>query len=187
MGEHAKVVHNVRGRMRIKIPAAKRKPHLLKHIRESVAAVSGVHEVHVRSAANSLVVHYRGASPAEFWEMLAEHGRFTDLFDLAPPEIAEMDLLVRDVEREAEHLASRSELARSIVDAAKSLNSAVKRATDNNVDLKVLVPLGLAIYTLLEFDAEASTPLWVTLGIFSFTSFVSLHPPAPSAGTADTE
>jgi hypothetical protein len=63
----------------------------------------------------------------------------------------------------------------------KGLNADVKRATNNAVDLKVLLPLGLAVYSLLKFEAEMATPLWVTLGIFSFNSFVALHPPVRSA------
>ena len=41
--------------------------------------------------------------------------------------------------------------------------------------MNVLLPLGLAVYSVLELEAEMSTPLWVTLGIFSFNSFVMLH------------
>ena len=42
------------------------------------------------------------------------------------------------------------------------------------------LPLGLAVYSFVEIGLEASTPLWVTLGIFSFNSFLTLHAPAPN-------
>src|SRR5581483_6550986 len=112
-------------------------------------------------------------------QTLTEHGHNSGLFALQPPEMSEVDRIAETVEREAEFLAAHSETARGIVDLVKNLNNAVKRATDNNLDLKVLLPLGLAIYSFVEVGAEMSTPMWVTLGIFSFNSFIALHPPLP--------
>ena len=53
----------------------------------------------------------------------------------------------------------------------------IRIATDNTIDLKVLLPAGLAVWPFLKPGIEASTPLWVTLAISSFNSFVSLHRP----------
>ena len=179
MREYAKVVHSVPGRVRIKIPAAKRNPHLLPKIKHSLASVRGVRDVAIQPASNSVVVHYTGHPDTQFQDALADHGRSTGLFDLAAPELSEVDEIVDALQREAEFLSTRSQLARSVMNATKSLDIALKKATNNNIDLKVLLPIGLAVYTVLEFGAEASTPLWVTLGIFSFNSFVALHPPLP--------
>jgi hypothetical protein len=85
--------------------------------------------------------------------------------------------MARRIEAEAEFLSQHSETARIIVDAVKRMDVNIKWATHNTVDLKVLLPLGLAAYSVVEIGLEASTPLWVTLGIFSLNSFVSLHSP----------
>ena len=45
----------------------------------------------------------------------------------------------------------------------------------NNLDLKIMVPIGLAAVTFLEIGAAAATPMWVTLAIFSLNHFVELH------------
>ena len=50
--------------------------------------------------------------------------------------------------------------------------------SENGADLKIILPVSLAVYALLKMGSAATTPLWVTLGLFSFTSFVSLHPGA---------
>lgn len=89
----------------------------------------------------------------------------------------------KKIEQEADFLASRSELAREVVNATKHVNAAIKRASDNTLDLNVLVPGALAVYAFLYLGAELSTPLWVTLGIFSFNSFVALHPPLQESHT----
>ncbi|HLI86361.1 MAG TPA: hypothetical protein VKV17_20805 [Bryobacteraceae bacterium] len=46
------------------------------------------------------------------------------------------------------------------------------------VDLKVLLPAGLAVWAFFKHGLEASTPLWVSLAIFSINSFMVLHRPA---------
>lgn len=187
MSHRAKVVHSIAGRMRVKIPAGKRNPHVLRNIKHSLAPIRGIHEIAAEPVTGSLTIHYSGYSPEHFRETLAEHGRATGLYDLAPPELTEVDKLAAGIQQEADFLASRSELARSIVNTTKSLDVALKKATNNNVDLKVLLPLVLAAYTVFEYGAEASTPLWVTLGIFSFNSFVALHPPLPEPPEEDEE
>jgi hypothetical protein len=80
-----------------------------------------------------------------------------------------------EIEAEAEFLAEHSSAAKAIVDLAKQLDRNIKRATNNNVDLKILVPVALAGFTFLEIGAAAATPMWVTLAIFSLNHFVELH------------
>ncbi len=85
------------------------------------------------------------------------------------------DELAATIEKEAEFLAAHSEVALRVVEAVRSWNREICVATDNTVDLKVLLPAGLALWAFLEHGIEAATPLWVTLAIFSFDSFISLH------------
>ena len=179
MATQAKVAHHTRGRIRVRVHGGKGTPELLHEIKQSLAPKHGVRKVEVNAATGSLVVHYDDRSNPDFHQTLTAHGAESGLFALAPPELTEVDRIAEDLQREAEFLAAHSTTARSIVDWVKALNNGIKRSTDNNVDLKVLLPLGLAVYAFLEVGAEMSTPLWVTLGIFSFNSFIALHPPLP--------
>lgn len=155
---------------------AKRNPRILDHLKTSISAAHGVTRVEANRDTGSLVVHYRGRHPKEFAEHLSERGQSTQAFDL---EIGQAGEIWASIEKEATFLAAHSELARSVVNKTQHLDVAVKRATDNAVDLKVLIPLGLAVVSFLYLGSDISTPLWVSLGVFSFNSFVSLHPPLP--------
>jgi cation transport ATPase len=176
----AEVVHHTRGRIRVKVHGGKGNRRLLHEIKQSLAPKPGVRQVDVNPTTGSVIVHYDDRAHPDFHQALTEHGRNTGLFALQPPEISEVDRMAETIQREAEFLAAHSETARSIVEFVKSVDAGLKRATNNNLDLKVLLPLGMAVYAFLEVGAEVSTPLWVTLGIFSFNSFVALHPPLPS-------
>jgi hypothetical protein len=57
----------------------------------------------------------------------------------------------------------------------KQLDKDIKRSTNNNLDLKIMVPVALAGVTFLEIGAAAATPMWITLAIFSLNHFVELH------------
>ena len=52
-------------------------------------------------------------------------------------------------------------------------------ATDNEVDLKFILPFGLAVLGLVTLRYSSTTPLWLTLLIFAFNSFLGLHAPTP--------
>jgi copper chaperone CopZ len=184
MPARARVAHHVPGRIRIKIRGAKHNTSLLNEIKQSLLPLDGVRSVDVHPITSSLVIHYGGRKPKEFRESVSHRGNASGLFNLPPPEIGEGGEMYKALQEEAELLAAHSRLARSVVDEAKRLDNAVKRATDNELDLKVVVPLGLAIYSAVEFGAEIATPLWVTLGIFAFNSFVALHTPLPYPETA---
>ena len=177
MPHHAQVAHHVRGRIRLKVLGAKQNRALLDKVAESMGDVKGVRRIESNASTGSVLVHYDPSQLPQMEETVAAHGRSTGLYSLAPPQLSEVDQIAQDIEREAEFLAEHSETARAIVDAFKGFNNLLKKATNNNVDLKVLLPLGLAVWAFMESDPEIATPLWLTLGIFSFNSFVALHPP----------
>jgi cation transport ATPase len=183
MRHSARAVHHVRGRIRLKIPASKGDLRLLDEIKQTIAPLEGVRRVETSPSTGSVVVHYDPSMHDSFHEQLAKHAENAGAFCLVPPELSEVDELAKKIEQEAEFLSQHSEAARKIVDGFKSLDTAIKVATGNAVDLKVLLPLGLAVYSFVEIGLEASTPLWVTLGIFSFNSFLTLHAPDPQANT----
>ncbi len=187
MERHAEVAHHVRGRIRVRLPKAKRDYATLESVKRAIAPLRGVKNVDVNAATGSVVVHYDATEHDDFHSTLAQHAQEQNLFTLGPPHCSEVDEMAETIQREAEFLASRSETAKTIVDFFKALNQQVKVATNNNLDLQVLLPLGLAVYSILEVGVEVSTPLWVTLGIFSFNSFLALHHPLPTTMEVEHE
>jgi len=49
----------------------------------------------------------------------------------------------------------------------------------------VLVPLALAFYSITVIELTAATPMWATLGLFSFNHFLELHA-APQGDAAES-
>lgn len=176
MAVSARIAHHVPGRMRVRVHGAKRNPAILAGLKSRISEADGVTRVEANRDTGSLIIHYRNRSPRQFEEHLAELGQSNETFDLA---IGQAGELWAALEKEANFLAAHSELARTVVNETKRLDVAVKKATDNTVDLKVLVPLGLAVLSFMYLGTDVATPLWVSLGVFSFNSFVSLHPPLP--------
>jgi cation transport ATPase len=173
----ARVVHHVKGRIRLKLHDAKGNHRFLESVQQSLSPVAGVRNVEVNSATGTIVVHYDETKLPDFAQKLADHGESEGLFSLEPAELSEVDAIANKLQREAQFLAQHSDVAKSAVDFVSQIDRALKNATNNTVDLKVLLPMGLAIYAFLELESDITTPLWVTLGIFSFNSFVSLHHP----------
>jgi len=173
----ARVVHHVKGRIRVKLPDAKGDHHFLERLQQSLSPMAGVRSVDVNPATASIVVHYDPTAHLDFYQTLADHGENEGLFFLESAKLSEVDEIANELQREAQFLAQHSHVAKSAVDSVSRIDQALKKATNNTVDLKVLLPLGLAIYSFLELESEIATPLWVTLGIFSFNSFVALHHP----------
>ncbi len=168
----ARVVHQIPGRVRVRLPRAERNPRLLHELRGFIESLGGVRQVEINPVTGSILVHYQPESQDQIHSLL----RQADMFE-SPPELTDADELAATIEKEAEFLAAHSELALGVVQACKALNREVRTATDNAVDLKVLLPAGLAVWAFLKHGVEASTPLWVTLAIFSVNSFIALHRP----------
>jgi hypothetical protein len=174
MAHKAEIAHHVRGRIRIKVPAAKGDECLLAQITEALGAIPGVHQVSANPSTGSVILNYDPDQHDDFHVTLEDHGKQHIALPSRAPSI-ESENLALAIEEEAEYLAEHSHAARAVVDFCKSLDRGVKRATDNAVDLKVLFPLGLAVYTFLELGFEAATPVWLTLGLFSLNHFVEMH------------
>ena len=82
------------------------------------------------------------------------------------------------IEREAEFLAAHSELALHIVKNVKALNTAVREAAENAVDLKGDPAGGPGRVGFLQTRGRGKHAMWVTLAIFAVNSFLSLHRPS---------
>jgi Heavy metal associated domain 2 len=175
------VAHQVPGRIRMKVPAAKGNPELLQQIAETFAAIPGIENITVNPATGSVVMKYDVDRHDEF------HGRFQDHVPegcgyRAPA--TDIDQFALRIEQEAEFLASHSESARAVVDFFKRADCEIRSATDNYVDLKILLALGIIGFTVLEVGTAAATPVWVTLTLFSLNHVIEMHAMHANAGPA---
>jgi hypothetical protein len=169
-----KIEHQTPGRVRMKIPAGKGNPELLKQVSETFAAIPGIEKVAVNPSTGSIVLHYDTDRHDEF------HGNFRGHYEAHGGNgdhgaDTELDKLTHSIEEEAEFLASHSHTARVVVDFVKKLDREVKLATNNSVDLKILFAVGIIGLTVFEVGATAATPVWVTLAIFTVNHFIQLH------------
>src|ERR1700722_9014729 len=121
------IAHQVPGRVRMKIPAGKGNPELLKQISETFAVIPGIEEVTVNPTTGSVVLHYDTDRHDEF------HGSFRGHYEAHSGAQAasngamhgadtELDKLTHSIEAEAEFLASHSHTARAVVDFVKGLD-----------------------------------------------------------------
>src|SRR5215467_5491805 len=164
------VAHQVPGRVRMKVPAAKGNPELLQQIAETFAAIPGIERITCNPATGSVVMHYDVHRHDEF------HGRFQDHVEQAgasAPPLTDIDQFARGIEEEAEFLASHSQSDREI-----------RVATDNCVDLKIVLALGIIGFTVLEVGTAAATPVWVTLTLFALNHVIEMHAPHANGGPA---
>jgi len=175
------VAHQVPGRVRMKVPAAKGNPELLQQIAETFAVIPGIERITVNPATGSVVMHYDVHRHDEF------HGRFQDHVEqagaMAPP-LTEIDQFARRIEEEAEFLARHSQSARAVVDFFKQCDREIRTATDNYVDLKIALAVGIIGFTVLEVGTAAATPVWVTLTLFALNHVIEMHAPHANGGPA---
>jgi hypothetical protein len=57
----------------------------------------------------------------------------------------------------------------------KAFDREIGLATDNNVDLNIVLALGIIGVTELEVGATAATPVWVTLSLFALIHVIEMH------------
>ena len=166
------VVHQVPGRVRMKVPAAKRNPKLLKQIADTFAAIPGIERITVNPATGSVVIFYDVNQHHEFHGHLQDHPQLEGSYCSPPTEI---DMLATKIEQEAEFLARHSDTARAIVDGFKAFDREIRLATGNNIDLNIVLALGIIGVTVLEVGATAATPVWVTLSLFALNHVIEMH------------
>jgi len=181
---HAKVAHHVPGRLRLKIEAARDNPALLDSLKEVFADVPAIDAVVVKPASASLVLHYDPRLEAQMEARFASH--ISGQLDVGRDRPGdEIDRLATQVEAEAEFLAGHSQWTHAAVDFFKHFDQQIRAATDNAIDLKIVLALGLAVVTFVGVGATAATPMWVTLVLFALNHFIEQHPPpAPATATA---
>ena len=161
------IAHQVPGRIRLKVPKVKENPELIEQIRQMFNVIPGIEEVTVNATTGSVVLHYDTEHHEEFHGRLQHHtgGHYK------PPN-NEIEALANKIEQEAEYLAEHSHTAKVVVDYFKSFDRQIKLATGNVVDLKIVLAVGIAGFTIFEVGANAATPVWVTLAIFALNHMI---------------
>jgi hypothetical protein len=188
MSHKAQLAHTMPGRIRIKIPTARGNLGLLEQTRQVFEGLPGLKFITLKPDSGSILLHYDVEAAAAFEAALSaawDSVRPKTHAARKPvrPEIHnEFEDATRNIAAEAELLASRSHLARMLVDGFKDLDRHLKLATNNTLDLKIVLALGLAVVTFLGVGASAATPMWVTLVLFSLNHFLEIHPPKEASG-----
>jgi len=180
---NVQVAHQVPGRVRLKVPGVKDSPELVDQIKQMFNAVPGIEEVTVNPTTGSVVLHYDTDHHDAFHGHLEKH--HTGGHERPPTN--EIDALASKIEQEAEYLAEHSHTARVIVDYFKHFDEGIKLATGNVVDLKIVLALGIAGFTIFEVGASAATPVWVTISIFALNHMIQAGMAEAAAGRAADE
>jgi hypothetical protein len=179
---NVQVAHQVPGRIRLKVPNVKDNPELIDQIKQMFQVIPGIEGVTVNPTTGSVVLQYDTDKHDEFHGHLERH--HTGGHDRPPTN--EIDALASKIGQEAEFLAEHSHTARVIVDYFKHFDEQIKLATGNVVDLKIVLALGIAGFTIFEVGASAATPVWVTISIFALNHMIQANM-AMAANAEDPE
>jgi hypothetical protein len=179
------IVHQTPGRVRLKVPGARNNAAMLEEIRQAFMAIPGIEEVNVNPTTGSVVLYYDQEQRDGFHAHFAQHTAAPTPHNGTPP-TTEIDSLANKIEEEAEFLAAHSHLARGVVDFCKSADRQLRQSTNNVIDLKIFIAVGLVAITFLEVGASAATPMWVTVAIFALNHYLETHQTTASASQAVT-
>ena len=175
MPHEVEVVHHITGRVRLKVKNAKNRPHVLEPIRKTLSEVTGVEFSAANALTGSILLQYAPTPDGQFVERLKVLGQETGLFELTDLDTSHRTQSGQATETESEYLGSHSKLGALVIDEVRRANLEIKKASSNVVDLNVLLPIGFAISSVSVMGLRMGTPLWLTLAMSSFNSFVSLH------------
>jgi hypothetical protein len=149
------VAHAIPGRIRLRIPPGARTSGLA----QAVSQLDGVSTAEWTPRTRSLLVRYRAAtiSVGEIVEIVARHGNVA-----LPPDVASAPSATD----------GRSPVATAMVELATDLNRRLAERTHGTLDLRTLVPLGLAVWAVRELLRGQLAPLgwssalWYAHGLF---------------------
>ncbi len=167
------IAHQVPGRIRMKIPSGKGNPELLEQMKQTFGVIPGIEQVTINPATGSMVLHYDTDHHDTFHSHLERHtgGHYR------PPPTNEIDALAGKIQQEAEFLAENSHTARVVVDFFKEVDQQIKAGSNNTIDLKIVLAVGIAGFTIFEVGASAATPVWVTLAMFGLNHLIEANSP----------
>lgn len=173
MAVDAYVHHHLPGRMRLRIPAAKGEAGELEEISSAIARTPGINRVEYNPVTGSILIQY---APDQYKSLRALESGLGG--SAAPITLNSSDHTDSALHRRPRY--GRSIAARRVDSFFKQIDNEIRMATDNEVDLKFILPFGVGIVGLLALRYSSVTPLWLTLMIFAFNSFLGLHAPTPA-------
>jgi hypothetical protein len=157
----ADIAHSVPGRLRLRLADAKGDAAWLEELRVSLLPSPGVLQVSVNPATGSVLLHY-DIGIEDFNERLAEHAGRQQLFTLR---------IDKSVEK--------TKPKHAIISLLEELRESTLRETGGMIDIKEIFPLAIGLYDLFFVKRSRNTPLWLTLLMFSFSSYIDLHKAEP--------
>jgi Heavy metal associated domain 2 len=175
MKPRLKIAHQVPGRIRMKIPSAKGNAQQLEQYRETLSLIPGIERVEVNPETGSIVLKYDPDRRHDFHAGFHDHVHEHHGYAHHKPPTNEIDALASKIEEEAEYLAEHSQVARVLVDFCKNADRQIRTSSDNMLDLKMLLAIGVVGFTVFEVGATAATPVWVTLALFGMNHFIEMQ------------
>jgi hypothetical protein len=175
MRQHAYIVHSVPGRVRFKVPSEKGNAAYFDKLRRNAAEQDWVRDVQVNPTTASVVIRHKDHDAQTLKRHMRELGDTDELISFAFPEWLAAKKVSAILESDVELLASRSRAASALLNGLQSVNLALKRATGNAVDLKLLFPLALVAWGVF-FPNQKKNSLMLMLAVFlAVQSFANLH------------
>ncbi|MGO9056133.1 MAG: HMA2 domain-containing protein [Candidatus Binataceae bacterium] len=168
----ASIAHRIPGRIRIRIPSAKADAEFLEQARAAVASLPGVLEVSCNPLTGSILILHSPDSELEIEGSLTGGNGSTLPFVLETATSKPPAVPPRRRRRKAPR---QSYLATAVAETVTEIDDIVREATGNALDLKVLLPLVAGGLGLTMLGKPRRTPAWLTLLMFAFSSFISLH------------
>lgn len=162
--KHTHVVSSTPNRTRLRVSPKRRNPEEMARIAKALKAHPDVNEVRANLQTGSIVVHHSHKDNS--WDDLS--AILQDL-GIVLGSITDVDLPFS---------RGKSEVAADLTSAVSDLNERVGLATDGVVDLRLLVPIGLAALSLRELGRngwEFQAAPWYVLAWYAFDSFIKLH------------
>lgn len=169
----AEVLHHIPGRMRIRVPAAKRDSERLEEIRSSIEKLPGVVDVSANSGLGTLIIHYELAAFGEAVQRITEHASKADLFLLRPPPDEDDEPPVSNLDRAVDQFVGK-------------VNRILQAGTGQAVNLKEIFPFGIILYAVLFVDQAIAASQWLSWLQFAFSSYLDLHDGEPIAQVGDS-
>lgn len=170
MALEAYVTHRIPGRLRLRVPAAKGHPELLQRMAAAARSATDVKSVEYNPVTGSVLIYHAPAAYKSLEALASILGDSTLRVSMRNSRPA-----TGRSGRARRGRPGPSAAAQAITSFFESVDSEVREATDNEIDLKVLLPLTAGVLGFIAFSQKAATPLWLTLMIFAFHSFLTLH------------
>lgn len=162
--KHTHVISSTPSRTRLRVSPKRRNPQELARIANALNAHPDVHEVRTNVQTGSIIIH---------------HAHKESSLDEISAVLQDLGIILGSVtDAEMPFSRGKSEVAADLTSAVADLNERVGLATNGVVDLRMLLPAGLAalaVRELIRSEWEFQAAPWYVLAWYAFDSFIKLH------------